>query len=108
MKTMTTLKTLLLAAILFSATAFAIELDSAKATGLVGEQENGYLGAVVMSTEVMTLITDINAKRKAKYQELATKNSITLSQVELLAAKKAYDKTEAGHYLRSNGQWIKK
>jgi uncharacterized protein YdbL (DUF1318 family) len=56
----------------------------------------------------MTLITDINAKRKAKYQELATKNSITLSQVESLAAKKAYDKTEAGHYLRSNGRWIKK
>nr|WP_297347012.1 YdbL family protein [uncultured Glaciecola sp.] len=108
MKIITTLKTVLIAAILLSAAAFAIELDSAKTSGLVGEQENGYLGAIVISAEVTTLINDINAKRKAKYLELANKNGITLNQVEILAAKKAYEKTEAGLYLRSNGQWVKK
>jgi len=69
---------------LFSAAAFAIELDPAKANGLVGEQEDGYLGAVVVNTEVMILIDDINAKRKAKYQELANNNNIELKQVEIL------------------------
>lgn len=108
MKMMISIKTVLIATLLFSATVFALELDSAKATGLVGEQENGYLGAVVESAEVITLINDINAKRKAKYQELADKNNITLEQVEKLAAKKAYEKTESGHFLRSNGKWVKK
>lgn len=108
MKIITTIKAILLAAIFFSAAAFAIELHTAKEKGFVGEQENGYLGAVIVSQEVMTLVNDVNAKRKAKYQELANKNGITLEQVEILAAKKAYEKTEAGHYLRSNGQWVKK
>jgi len=108
MKIITTIKSVLIGAILFSAFAFAIELDTAKATGLVGEQQNGYLGAVVESSEVMALISDINAKRKAKYQELATKNGINLEQVEVLAAKKAFEKTETGHYLQVNGQWVKK
>jgi uncharacterized protein YdbL (DUF1318 family) len=108
MKIITTIKSVLFGAILFSTVAFAIELDTAKETGLVGEQQNGYLGAVVQSSEVMELINDINAKRKAKYQELATKNGITLEQVEILAAKKAYEKTKSGHYLQLNGQWVKK
>jgi hypothetical protein len=108
MKTITILKTLLFAAILFSTTVFALELDSAKASGLVGEQENGYLGAVVQNAEVLTLVNDINVKRRAAYQELANKNNITLEQVEILAAKKSYEKTQSGHYLRSNGQWVKK
>lgn len=108
MKIITIIKSVLVSAILFSAVTFAIELDTAKTTGLVGEQQNGYLGAIVESSEVMELINDINAKRKAKYQELATKNGITLEQVEVLAAKKAYEKTESGNYLQVNGQWVRK
>ncbi len=108
MKIITIIKSVLVGAILFSAVTFAIELDAAKTTGLVGEQQNGYLGAIVESSEVMELINDINAKRKAKYQELATKNGITLEQVEVLAAKKAYEKTESGNYLQVNGQWVRK
>lgn len=108
MKLITTIKSIIFGAILFSTFAFAIELDTAKEKGLVGEQQNGYLGVVVESREVMELINDINAKRKAKYQELATKNGITLEQVEILAAKKAYEKTKSGHYLQVNGQWLRK
>ncbi|MFT6896331.1 MAG: hypothetical protein ACJA13_000732 [Paraglaciecola sp.] len=96
------------AALLFSSIAFAIDLDSAKEQGLVGEQTNGYLGAVVNNGEVQALIIDINAKRKAKYAELAAKNSLELEQVEKLAAKKAFDKTQSGHYLLVNGSWVKK
>jgi hypothetical protein len=108
MKIISIVKSALVAAILFSTAAFAIELDTAKEEGLVGEQQNGYLGAIVQSSDVLLLINDINAKRKAKYQELATKNSITLEQVEILAAKKAYEKTESGHYLQVDGLWLKK
>ena len=50
----------------------------------------------------------MNEKRKQKYQQLAKKNGITLEQVEALAAKKAYNKTQSGHYIQVSGRWVKK
>tara|TARA_R110000744_G_scaffold6217_1_gene21825 strand:+ start:3842 stop:4198 length:357 start_codon:yes stop_codon:yes gene_type:complete len=96
------------ASLLFSSMSFAIELDSAKEQGLVGEQTDGYLGAVVSQSDVLALIKEVNAKRKDKYNQLASKNNLTLEQVEKLAAKKAYEKTTAGHYVLVNGNWVKK
>lgn len=101
-------KSLIIASLFFSSIVFAINLDEAKNKGLVGEKDNGYLGLVVNQKDVQILIAEINAKRKAVYMELATKNGITLQQVEKLAAKKAYDKTSSGHYLWVNGKWVKK
>ena len=92
----------------FSSVVFALDLDEAKQNGLVGEQINGYLGVVVEQNDVTALIEEINAKRKAKYMELAEKNNITLQQVEKLAANKAYSKTEAGHFIQVNGVWVRK
>jgi len=94
--------------LLFSSMVFALELGEAKQKGLVGEQVNGYLGAVVMQSDVEVLIAEINTKRKVKYMELAAKNNISLQQVEKLAANKAYSKTEAGHFIQVNGVWLKK
>ncbi|NOU52368.1 YdbL family protein [Pseudoalteromonas sp. JBTF-M23] len=88
--------------------ALALTLDSAKEQGLVGETESGYLAAVNGNAQVQALISDINAKRKAKYQQLAQKNGISLSQVEALAGKKAIEKTSTGHYVQVNGRWVKK
>lgn len=86
----------------------ATELSDAKSQGLVGEQPDGYLGVIVSSNATDTLVSTINAKRKSNYQSLATKNNLTLSQVEALAAKKAYSKTEAGHFIWVKGKWSKK
>jgi uncharacterized protein YdbL (DUF1318 family) len=88
--------------------AFALTLDDAKGQGLVGETEAGYLAAVSSNAQVQALISDINAKRKAKYQQLAKKNGISLSQVEALAGKKAIEKTDKGHFVQVNGRWVKK
>jgi uncharacterized protein YdbL (DUF1318 family) len=101
-------KSIIIVSFLFSSVVFAIGLDEAKQKGLVGEKDNGYLGVVLANQDAQDLIDDINAKRKAVYIELAEKNGITLQQVEKLAAKKAYDKTNSGHYLWMNGQWAKK
>lgn len=87
---------------------FASALDDAKAQGLVGENQQGYLGVIVSSPETDALVKEINQKRKSKYQQLATKNAITLEQVEALAAKKTYSKTASGHYIWKNGKWTKK
>jgi uncharacterized protein YdbL (DUF1318 family) len=74
----------------------------------VGEKPDGYLGVIVSSSGTQDLVTTINAKRKSTYQKLANKNNLELAQVEALAAKKAFSKTEAGHYIWVNGSWSKK
>ncbi len=91
-------------------TAWGIELNAAKQQGLVGEQSNGYLGSVsAPSAEVSALVKDINARRRAKYQQIATKNNLSLADVEALAGQKALDKTARGNYIKPvTGGWRKK
>ncbi|HYE37846.1 YdbL family protein [Methylocaldum sp.] len=90
---------------------WAIGLDDAKRQGLVGEQPNGYLDAVVpdASADVRALIADINTKRRQKYEQVAKTNGTSLHVVETLAGKTAIEKTPPGQYVRSpSGRWIKK
>lgn len=95
--------------LLIAQPAFAIDLQTAKSQGLVGESTNGYLEAVkTPSAEVKALIGEVNAKRKEKYLEIAARNNITLKDVEQLAGKKAIEKSEAGSYVKDNGVWKKK
>jgi len=112
MKNKIIFKSLIIASFLFSSIAFAISLDEAKQQGLVGEKDTGYLGVVTLQKNAQngaqSLVSDINAKRKAVYIKLAAKNGITVQQVEKLAADKAYKKTSSGHYLWVNGKWSKK
>ncbi len=96
-----------IALLLTSLAAFAIDLDTAKADGLVGERADGYLGAVKsnVSADVQALIDDINGKRKVQYERIAQKNNIPLKDVEVLAGKKAIEKTpEGGWVLVENWQ----
>ncbi|MEI8652169.1 YdbL family protein [Pseudoalteromonas sp. Hal273] len=91
-----------------SFSAWAISLDDAKNQGLVGEDSSGYLGLVVQNAEAKAVVDDINTKRKAQYLKLAKKNNLSLSQVEALAAAKTIEKTQSGHYVEVNGNWVKK
>jgi hypothetical protein len=97
--------------VMFFQSAWAIDLDSAKAQGLVGEANTGYLAAVKTpaSAEVNALIADINAKRKAIFQDTAKKTGATLVQVSYLFYERAVKNTAAGHYYQDkNGAWQKK
>jgi len=89
--------------------AWAISLDQAKQQGLVGEMPNGYLGVVVASGEVSSLVDMVNKKRKDIYLKLARKNKITMQQVTKLAGEKSISKTQAGHLIKNSaGKWVKK
>jgi len=89
--------------------AFAIDLQQAKDQGLVGETTSGYLEAVSSpSPEIKALIQSINAQRKAKFQEIATRNNTSLDAVEKLAGKKAIEKSDPGAYIKVDGSWQKK
>lgn len=89
--------------------AFAMDLQSAKKQGLLGETASGYLSAVKpASAEVKALMDDVNAKRKNKYQAIAKRNSTSLSAIEHLAGKKSIEKSGRGSYVKPAGSWLKK
>jgi hypothetical protein len=90
--------------------AFALDLDSAKSQNLVGETNTGYLAVATSnpSNEVKSLVKNINSKRKELYAEIARKNGTSVSAVEILAAKKAIDKTPSGQLIKQGGQWVRK
>ena len=71
-----------------STAAAALDLDQAKAQGLVGERQDGYIGQVSGGGDVAAFVAQINAERRAAYENVATQNGIPISQVERLAAQK--------------------
>lgn len=109
MKTM--MHALLIALTLLASSVFAADLKSAKASGLVGEQNNGYLGIVVPNppSDVQQMVNSVNDQRKAHFAQIAAKTGVSLDEAAKVFAKEAYERTEAGHYLQdSNGKWVKK
>ena len=88
--------------------ALAMDLDEAKASGLVGETNMGYIAAVKPSPEVDALVVSINSQRKVYYQEIAKKNDISLQAVEARAGLKAIEKTAPGGYINTGDGWIQK
>ena len=110
---MTHLKKLILTTLLVLVTlsATAMDLNTAKSRGFLGEQQNGYLGLVNSSApgDAKSLMRQVNDQRRANYQSIARSNGIDLKSVESLAGQKAINKTARGHFFQaSNGQWIKK
>lgn len=100
----------LMGAVMFAGAAYALDLDGAKAQGLVGEKRDGYLGVVASgNSEAQALASDINAKRKAEYTRIASQNGQALNVVEKLAAAKAFEMTRSGNYIQdAGGNWVKK
>lgn len=97
---------LTLCLLLLAPSVYAIDLQSAKNQGLVGENTSGYLEAVTSaSPETQELIDTVNKLRKQKYQEIAARNKTALEDVELLAAKKAIEKSKPGSYIKQDGIW---
>ena len=91
--------------------AAAIDLDSAKASGLVGEANTGYLAVVQQpaSAEVQSLIREVNAKRKAEFERTANSTGATLQQVAFRFYELAVQRTAPGHYYQDqSGRWIRK
>ena len=94
---------------LFATHAHALDLQTAKQNGYVGEQASGYLGIVKNAQGVPELVADINSRRKAHYQTIAKTNGTSLNVVETLAGQKAIEKTPVGQYVMgASGNWVKK
>ncbi|TFH71719.1 DUF1318 domain-containing protein [Gammaproteobacteria bacterium LSUCC0112] len=91
--------------------ALAQSLDEAKATGLIGEKRDGYIGLVQGSAPpaVISLVEDVNRQRRVRYEQIARENNIGIEQVAQLAFNKAVEATRSGHFLEdANGRWVRK
>jgi uncharacterized protein YdbL (DUF1318 family) len=91
--------------------AFADELDAAKTAGHVGERADGYLGVVSTSApaSAKALVDAVNAKRRAKYAEIAKQNGTAVEAVAALMGEKLIDRAPAGQYVMgADGHWTKK
>jgi uncharacterized protein YdbL (DUF1318 family) len=89
--------------------AFALDLQTAKGQGLVGETLTGYLAPVQGgNNEAAQLVQSINAQRKQEYEKIAQRNNTPLQAVEQLAGKQALEKTPAGQFILVGGGWKKK
>lgn len=102
---------LVLVALALPAPAAALDLEAAKAKGLVGEKADGYLGVVAASApaDVRALADSVNAKRRAKYEEIARKNGTPVDAVAALAGEKLVARAPAGQWVTdAGGNWRRK
>jgi uncharacterized protein YdbL (DUF1318 family) len=97
--------------VLTGAPAAAQEVDSAKSSGQIGEQLDGYLGLVDSSApdSVAALVEEVNGRRRTKYQDIASKRDTSVDAVAALAGAKLIERAEPGEYVESSkGSWTKK
>jgi hypothetical protein len=88
----------------------ALDLDAARQQGLVGEQSDGYVGAVSASpsADVKALVAEVNAKRRAAYADIAKKNGTAPDAVAALSAQKLIERAPAGQWIYDKGLWTQK
>lgn len=97
----------LMAITLISFSSWALDLDSAKQQGLVGEQMNGYLGLIdSANSDAAALVTEINRKRKTHYQGIANKQNTALDNIQQIAGEKLIQRARSsGQYYQTNSGW---
>lgn len=110
MKKITSFILTAIAVIGFSVAAYAMDLGSAKRSGLVGELPNGLIEATLPnpSSSLTDLINTTNAGRLEVYKKSADKQGIPLREVQAIAAQKLYELSSPGDYLMVNGKWTQK
>lgn len=87
-------------------------VDAAKARGLVGERNDGYLGFVTDEgdTAAEVAVREINAGRAQLYRATAAKNGVTPEAAGAAAAKGVVQlKLRPGDYYQDEaGAWVRK
>ncbi len=90
--------------------AFAMDLSSAKSSGLIGEKQNGLVEATLPnpSGDITDLVNSTNSGRLEVYKQTAAQQGIALREVQAIAAQKIYDLASPGEFLMKDGKWIRK
>jgi uncharacterized protein YdbL (DUF1318 family) len=86
--------------------AIALDLQSARTSGLVGETRDGYVAAVVSRPDVQALVDEINAKRRAEYARISKENGQSVDVVAKLASEQIINRLDSGAYYKGpDGSW---
>ncbi len=90
-------------------TAFALDLDTARTNGLVGEVDNGLLAIPPGApADAQDLIASINNVRRTEYAKVAALNNLTLEVVGTMMFPKIYGRCPSGTWVQVHGKWTKK
>lgn len=90
-------------------TAFALDLETARAKGLIGEVDNGYIAIPPgASAEAKELVAAVNQQRKGVYTEIAARNGISVEATGQRTFEKRYPEFPAGTWVQMKGTWLKK
>jgi len=87
------------------------ELQSLKAAGIIGETSEGFVEIVDgkdAPAEARKLVDEENADRRQLYAILARESSTTPDRVAAQAARRNFERADAGEYLKENGKWRRK
>ena len=95
-----------------SASAQGAEIEAAKSAGVVGERIDGYLGIVdngAVDASLRRRLNEINARRRAAYDEVAVGASATVAQVARVTGEKQIERVPPGQfYMDESGRWVRK
>jgi len=70
---------------------------------------NRVFQGIKTDAETEKLVTDINAERKASYQQLAKQNNVSVDDIAKLAGQKLVARAKPGEYVQGiNGKWVRK
>lgn len=84
-------------------------IDAAKDQGLIGEQADGYLGAVTsLDAALKRKMDEINTRRRELYTQVASEQGQSLSTIAQISGKKLVEGESSGRYVYDDtGSWVK-
>jgi uncharacterized protein len=105
-------KTFVLFLTIFAASAvsaFALDLETARTKGLIGEVDDGYIAIPPgKSAEAQKLVETVNLERRAVYADIAQKNGISVEVTGQRTFEKRYPGFPAGTWVKIKGAWSQK
>lgn len=94
---------------LIAAPSFALELQDARAQGVVGETRAGYIAKIGGGADVAQLVADVNLKRRGEYERISADKHEPVDVVGKLAYGQIVANLPQGaKYQDGNGKWATK
>ena len=95
--------------VMLASAAYALDLQSARTSGVLGEGNDGYVVVLVPSAQASDLAAQVNAGRKAEYSRISAANGQPVNVVGKVAAETIINKLSAGSKYQDNaGNWKSK
>jgi uncharacterized protein YdbL (DUF1318 family) len=96
----------IVAVMVFTSPAFALDLQSARSSGVIGEKNDGYVAVLKPSPEVNAFAAKVNEGRQIECMRISKENGQTIGVVAKVAAETIVNKISAGsHYQAADGSW---